>query len=159
MKRRWLIVFVGLLALIQAYFVSGATSSRFSVNLVLVALFFIVTRRSLRLALSLAVLGGSLLDIAAGQFGPRILLFVAMTLLIWWFMQAGLEMNRRLNQIILIIGLSVLYNAALFLLSWSSLGQAGWQTAILGWWFLEAVLTAAVVWVFGGRIQSRVELA
>src|SRR5688572_16809267 len=102
MRRATLAIGLWLVALVQAYFISAASGGRFSVNLVLVVLFYVALQRSLRLGILLAAWAGLWLDIAGGQLGPRILLLVASVLLVGWVMKLGLEMDRRLTQFLVL---------------------------------------------------------
>lgn len=156
MSRGWLLVWVWIIAMLQAYFISGATAGLYSINLVLLTVLPVVLGRSARLSMITATWGGLWLDVAAGQLGPRILAFVLITIVIWWAKNSlGIEFSRRSVVAIAALLLAYLYQALVLLLSWLSVRSIYWRWEVVGWWTLEAVITAGLAWIFSIWLNNR----
>lgn len=155
MSRGWLTALVWTTAMVQAYFFSGLSSGSFSVNLLLVILFFVAISSSLRFSLLLAAWGGLWLDVAAGQLGVRMAVMLLVVLLIIWQQRVlGLEFSRRGPRLVSLLLLSLIYNFLLLLAGWLSLQAVHWQWSLLMWWSVEAGLTVGLAWLVGKRLQA-----
>lgn len=160
MRPGWLAFWVWLLALVQAYFISGLSASTFSINLVLAALLYVALERSQRLTILLAAWAGLWLDIAAAQLGPRIISLLLLVLGIRWAAdRLGLEFSRRGIQTSSVFMLAFIYQVLILIFSWLALRSLNWQWELLGWWVLEAALTALAVQLCGRFWQAKVRQA
>ena len=150
---------LGAAALLQAYLVSAIGGGQVVPNLLLLILLTVAVTRSFKFALTMALWTGLWLDIANGHyFGLQMFLFSLFVLAVSWLKKAGLEFDRRLTVLPLLVAAAYLYNFTLLGVMWLGARHISWQFRLFEQWSIGVLIVLIVAWLFAKPLQSLVRI-